>query len=135
MALNTRFGTAIHVLVLLGAEPDRLHTSEDVARILKTNSVVVRRIFLQLQSAALTRSYKGPGGGAKLARPPKRITLRDIYRAVHPQGLLPPPSPVMPNLQSALKSVFKDTTRAFEAELDQTTLARLLKKSMKQAQS
>lgn len=135
MALNTRFETAVHALLLLGGEPDRLHTSEEIAQSLKTNSVVVRRIFLQLQNASLTRSYKGPGGGSKLATPAKEITLRDVYRAVHPQGLLPALSSAMPGLQPVLKAIFKDATRSFEAELEQTTLAQLLKKSAKRAKS
>lgn len=135
MALNTRFATAIHALVLLGAEPDRLHTSEEIAQSLKTNSVVVRRIFLQLQNASLTRSYKGPGGGSKLAAPAKQITLRDVYRAIHPQGFLCSPSSATRGLQPVLKVIFKNATRSFEAELAQTTLAQLLKTSAKKAKS
>lgn len=134
MALNTRFVTAIHALVLLSAEPDKLHTSEDVARSLKTNPVVVRRVFSQLRQAELVLSHKGPSGGSKLARPAKEITLRDIHRAVNPHGLPHTSSlSAVPSLQSTLKNAFSDASRAFEKELDQTTLSQLAKKAAKRS--
>jgi Rrf2 family protein len=136
MALNTRFATGIHALVLLATEPDKLHTSEDVARRLGTNSVVVRRIFLQLGQAGLIKSHKGPAGGSKLAHPAKEITLRDIHRAIQPQGVLATPSmPGMAGLQAALKGVFNDASRAFEKELNQTTLSQLVKKAAKKSKN
>jgi Rrf2 family protein len=136
MALNTRFSTGIHALVLLAAEPDKLHISEDVAHRLDTNPVVIRRAFLQLRHAGLIVSHKGPSGGSKLSRPAKEITLRDIHRAVNPHGLLLMPSlPGMAGLQSALKSIFSDASRAFEKELDQTTLSQLVKKTQKKSKS
>jgi Rrf2 family protein len=134
MALNTRFATGIHALVLLAAEPDKLHTSEDVARGLKTNPVVVRRVFAQLHKAGLIKSHKGPNGGSKLAQPAKEITLRDIYRAVHSESRLPAPSiPSFPGLQATLKSIFSDASRAFEKDLDETTLAQIVKRAAKKA--
>ena len=138
MALNTRFATSAQALVLLAAEPDKLHTSEEVAQKLDTNSVVIRREFLLLREAGLIESHKGPSGGSKLARPAKDITLRDIYRAIHPQGLLRAPAlpgPGMAGLQSVLKSIFADASRVFEKELDQTTLSQLVKKAQKKSKS
>ena len=67
MAINTRFATGVHALVLLAAEPDVLQTSEDVARKLNTNPVVIRRVFSLLQQAELVESQKGPSGGSPKA--------------------------------------------------------------------
>ena len=128
MALNTRFATSIHALVVLAAEPDKLHRSEDVARRLGTNPVVVRRVFSMLVQAGLLLSQKGPSGGSKLARTPGEITLRDIHRAVHPRGPRHAP-PLPPSLQSTLKGALDRASRAFEEELAQTTLAQLAKKA------
>jgi Rrf2 family protein len=134
MALNTRFTTGIQALVLLASEPDKLHRSQDVARTLKTNSVVVRRIFLQLGRTGLIKSHKGPSGGSKLGLPAKEITLRDIHRAVHPDGFLPKAElSAIPGLRSELKDVFADASRAFEKELNQTTLSQLVKKAQKKS--
>src|ERR1700733_3998415 len=84
MAVNTRFATGVHALLLLAAEPDVLQTSEDVARKLNTNPVVIRRVFSLLQQAELVESQKGPSGGSRLARSARDITLADIYRALDP---------------------------------------------------
>lgn len=128
MALNSRFATGIHALLVLAAAPDKLHRSEDVALRLGTNPVVVRRVFSQLRQAGLILSQKGPSGGAKLTRTAAEITLRDIHQAVHPQR--PNYAPTLPSeIQSALKGVFSAATRAFENELAQTTLAQLAKKT------
>lgn len=128
MALNSRFATGIHALLVLAAAPDKLHRSEDVAQRLGTNPVVVRRVFSQLRQARLILSQKGPSGGAKLARSAAEITLRDIHQAVHPQR--PNYAPTLPpEIQSSLKGVFSAATRAFENELAQTTLAQLAKKT------
>ncbi len=132
MAFNTRFAVSIHALVLLALEPDKLHTSEDVAQKLDTNPVVIRRIFLELRKAGLVQSHKGPSGGSKLAVSAKEITLRDIHRAVQPHGLLPAqPNSAVPGVGSALKGIFNDASRAFEKELEQTTLSQLVKKAQK----
>jgi Rrf2 family protein len=136
MALNNRFVTSIHALVLLAAEPEKLHRSEDVARVLHTNPVVVRRIFLRLQGAGLIVSHKGPSGGTTLARKAKSITLRDIHRALHPEGLLPAPSVSgMPRLRSALAAAFSSASREYENELDRTTLSQLVKKAAKRSKN
>jgi Rrf2 family protein len=128
MALNSRFATGIHALLVLASAPDKLHRSEDVALRLGTNPVVVRRVFSQLRRASLIVSQKGPSGGSKLARTAGEITLRDIHQAVHPQR--PNYAPTLPpDIQSALKGVFSAATRAFENELAQTTLAQLAKKT------
>ena len=128
MALNSRFTTSIHALVVLAAQPDALHRSEDVARRLGTNPVVVRRVFSLLREAGLLLSHKGPSGGSKLARTPGEITLRDIHQAVHPKGPQLAPS-LPPSLRSALKGVFSAASQAFDEELAQTTLAQLAKKA------
>jgi Rrf2 family protein len=130
MALNSRFATGIHALLVLASAPDKLHRSEDVALRLGTNAVVVRRVFSQLRQAGLIQSQKGPSGGAKPARSAAEITLSDIHQAVHPQR--PNYAPTLPpEIQSALKGVFTAATRAFENELAQTTLAQLAKKTLR----
>lgn len=134
MALNARFVTGIQALVLLAAEPEKLHRSEDVAHKLGTNPVVVRRIFAELQKAGIIVSHKGPSGGSKLAMTAKEITLRDVHRAVQPQGVLQAPqSSAVPGLASVLRSVLNNASRALEKELAETTLSQLAKKAQKRS--
>jgi Rrf2 family protein len=134
MAVNTRFATGVHALLLLAVEPDVLQTSEDVARKLNTNPVVIRRVFSLLQQAELVESQKGPSGGSRLARPAKEISLADIYRALAPGDVFHTASPDAAHpgkLNSALYQVFKDAQKALEKELAQTNLNQLAKKTAK----
>src|ERR1700751_990208 len=135
MAIHTRFATGVHALVLLAAEPDVLQTSEDVARKLNTNPVVIRRVFSLLQQAKLVESQKGPNGGSRLARPAKAITLSDVHRALNTGG--PLHGVTFPGAQSkvssALEQIFSNVSRAVEKELDQTTLSQLVKKASKKS--
>ena len=134
MAVNTRFATGVHALLLLATEPDVLQTSEDVARKLNTNPVVIRRVFSLLQQAELVESQKGPSGGSRLARSAKEISLADVYRALnsgdvfHAASVHATPSG---KLNQALNQVFKDAQRALEKELAQTSLSQLVKKTAK----
>lgn len=82
MAANTRFAVAIHALGML-AFGDELHvTSDDIAKSVRTNPVVVRRLLAQLARRGLVSVKLGAGGGARLARPPEQVTLADIYLAL-----------------------------------------------------
>ena len=134
MAVNTRFATGVHALLLLAAEPDVLQTSEDVARKLNTNPVVIRRVFSILQQAELVESQKGPSGGSRLARSPREISLADIYRALGSGDIFHTASVHVGSsgkLSHALQQSLKDAQKALEKELAQTTLNQLVKKSGK----
>lgn len=48
---------------------------------LKTNPTFVRKLVSNLVSANLVTSYRGKGGGIKIAQSPSTISLRDIYLA------------------------------------------------------
>jgi Rrf2 family protein len=136
MAVNTRFATGVHALVLLAAEPDVLQTSEDVARKLNTNPVVIRRVLSLLQQAELISSQKGPSGGSKLARPAKTIHLGEIYRALEPGSVFHVATvsgTTVSKVNSALNKVFGEAQSALEKELQQTTLSQLVKKLGKKA--
>jgi Rrf2 family protein len=125
MAVNTRFATGVHALLLLAAEPDVLQTSEDVARKLNTNPVVIRRVFSLLQQAELVESQKGPSGGSRLGRPAKEISLADIYRALTPGDVFHSASTNAAHhgkLNASLSQIFKDAQKALEKELGQASL-------------
>ncbi len=134
MAANLRFSTAIEALALMAMEPEKSHTSQTLAAALATNPVVVRRLLGELSKAEIVATAKGPAGGSRLARSAKRITLRDIYRALDSGDLLhrgTHESEDMHDLRKAVHAVFKKAQKHFEAELDSTTLHQLIKKSGK----
>ncbi len=89
MAGSTRFAASVHVLAVLAAYRPRPVTSEFLAQSVNTNPAVVRRLISALIRAGLATTQLGKGGGAMLARGPKKITLLDIYRAVETPGFIP----------------------------------------------
>jgi Rrf2 family protein len=134
MAANTRFSTSVHTLVLLVAEPEVQQTSEEIAKKLNTNPVVIRRVLSLLRAAGLVTSHKGPSGGSKLAKPAKAIRLGDIYRAVESAAVLHTPkgsSESTARIDGVLEKVYRDAADAMISELDSTTLSQVAKKSDK----
>jgi Rrf2 family protein len=133
MAANTRFVTGVHILVIL-SQDDALKTSSELAEELNTNPVVVRRILSSLQQARLIVSHKGPSGGSKLIKPAKSISLADVHRALESGSGLKLPktsSPVATKVHAAVSRAYRDCHSAFERELEQVSIAQLLKKSQR----
>nr|HEX4312359.1 Rrf2 family transcriptional regulator [Kofleriaceae bacterium] len=81
MKRDSRLGRTLHALLHM-ADAGRAVTSDDLAAMLHTNPVVVRRTMAGLRVAELVRSTKGHGGGWELARPLADIRLADIYAAL-----------------------------------------------------
>lgn len=134
MPASTRFAAAAHIMALLAADRSRPQTSEALAKSLATNPAVARRLLGGLAKAGLTQSALGKGGGARLARGPKKITLADIYRAVETPGLLPTPRaapdpgcPVGRSIGAPLAAVSEAAEAAFLASLESVTLKQFAK--------
>ena len=81
MASN-RFSIAIHALGLLARAEDKPLKSEQIACLVKTNPVVIRRILSELRRAQIVVSQAGAAGGTRLARKPEEILLVEIYRVI-----------------------------------------------------
>jgi Rrf2 family protein len=81
MNQDSRLSRMLHVLLHM-ARHDRPFTSEQIARMLRTNAVVVRRTLAGLRNAGLVQSEKGHGGGWTITRDLNDITLLDVHRAL-----------------------------------------------------
>ena len=77
-----RLSVALHVLVHLADRRDGLRTSEELARCVETNPVVIRRTLAGLREAGFVASVAGHGGGWRLARDPAEITLGEVCKAL-----------------------------------------------------
>jgi Rrf2 family protein len=131
--MNSRFAVAVHILTLIAHEGGGPVTSEYIASSVNTNPSLIRRLVAQLTRAGLIRCQMGVGGGALLARPAARITLRDAYRAISDRELFglhreepDPACPVGRNIQALLTARFDGAARALQEELARTTIADLL---------
>lgn len=81
MRSDSRLSRMLHVLLHM-ARHDAPFTSEQIATMLGTNPVVVRRTMAGLREAGYVRSEKGHGGGWTIACDLAQVTLLDIHHAV-----------------------------------------------------
>lgn len=81
MKNDTRLSSMLHLLLHMAHAEGPL-TSEELARMLQTNPVLVRRTLAGLRERDLVSSEKGHGGGWLIARPLDAITLYDVYAAL-----------------------------------------------------
>lgn len=129
MRSDSRLSRMLHVLIHL-AERDAPATSEDIAAMLGTNPVVVRRTMGGLREAGYVRSDKGHRGGWSLARPLEAITLLDIYTALGEPALFAigmadddPHCLVERAVNARLASAMHDAAALLRTRLQDVTLA------------
>jgi DNA-binding IscR family transcriptional regulator len=87
MTKDSRLSGVLHALLHL-AEADGPVTSEQLARAMQTNPVVMRRLMAGLRAAGFVASEKGHGGGWVLGVSLARVTLGDIHAALGSPALL-----------------------------------------------
>lgn len=78
---DSKLSSVLHVLLHL-AHFARPTTSEELARMLGTNPVVVRKTLAGLRDAGFVVAGKGHGGGWVLACELQSVSLLDVYEAV-----------------------------------------------------
>jgi len=81
MRTDSRLSRMLHVLLHM-ARHDGPFTSEQIAQMLGTNAVVVRRTMAGLRQAGYVRSGGGHGGGWLIDCDLAQVTLLDVHRAV-----------------------------------------------------
>ena len=137
MKISVRFTAAVHTLLCIDYfEKSERVTSDFIAGSTGVNAVIIRKILLQLQKAALVQTAAGVGG-SHLLKKPEQITLLDIYRAINEGeeerevfNFHPSPNakcPVGGKIHNVLDAPLLDATRAMEESLAKTTLADLVK--------
>ena len=135
---STRFALSVHILTLLARHRGEALTSARIAESAGATPAFIRRILCDLARAGLTAGRHGKGGGAVLARGPKRISLMDIYRAVERDRLVPAPkeqsgkkadagSDLSQKLPRVLGGAVDEAEAAFFAALDGVSLKQVLK--------
>src|SRR3546814_5130091 len=71
----------LHVLLHMARHEGPM-TSDEIARMLGTNAVVVRRTMACLRDSGYVRSEKGNGGGWAFQADLETVSLLDVHRAV-----------------------------------------------------
>mgnify|MGYP003649860661 CR=1 FL=1 len=138
MLSNTHFSIAIHVLSALAYHEGEVVGSDYLAKSVGTNPSFLRGLIGRLKEAGLVETQMGKGGGARLARSPKEITLRDVYLATECRPGLKTHEcsdmskcSVQAGMNSLLKDINSRVEKAVESELERTTVADLIAEYIK----
>lgn len=131
MKRDSRLSGVLHVLLHM-AEAGVPMTSEALAKMMKTNPVVIRRTLAGLRDQGLVCSEKGHGGGWKICCDLESISLHDIYIALDEPTLLAmgnrteaPGCLVEEAVNNALNQAFHDAEALLLARFRDVTLAQL----------
>ena len=132
--VNQQFTFAVHILAMLAYSGEILD-SRTIAASVNTNPVVVRRLLLALRKAGLISTATGKHGGAMLAKPPRQVSLLDIFEAVQLRHFLAPnrrnafrKCPVSCSMKGIMIEVSQGTDRAIRKHLGGVTLDQVVRK-------
>jgi len=73
---------AIHATAVLAAARGERVTARKMAAALGVSEAHLAKVLQRLTRAGLVRGTRGPGGGYRLTRPARQISLREVYEAV-----------------------------------------------------
>lgn len=146
MNASSKFVVATHIMTGLAGRwmyfgTDYTESSESLAKSVNTNPVVIRRILGLLRNANLIITKSGPNGGSTLSKPPKSISLADIYNAVEKEEIIfhchykKPDEccPVGGNILDTLSSILKPLKSVVVDYLANITLAEVMADTMRRS--
>jgi Rrf2 family protein len=126
---NVQFTVAAHVAAVLGYNYGKEVTSARLAASVNAEITFVRRSIAKLSKAGIVTATRGKHGACALARPPREITLLDIYRASEAPAAfaihtyqVEPLCPISLHIKDAMHEVLDDAQAGFEARLAGRTL-------------
>src|ERR1700693_3413984 len=130
---SVQFAVATHIMAGLGFFYGKEISSATLAASVNANPTFVRKSLSKLSKADLVVTTRGKSGASVLARPPKRITLLDIYRATGGSPAFAIHSypvekrcPVSCNLKECMSAVLSQAQKSLEKSLAKITLADLI---------
>lgn len=74
---------ALHSLLVMAERAEPV-SARDLAQFQRLPERYLAKVFTRLEKAGLVQAIEGVRGGFRLARPPERITVRDVLEAVDP---------------------------------------------------
>ena len=130
---SVQFAVATHIMAALGYYQGEEMTSAILAESVNADPTFVRKSLSKLSKAGLVVTTRGKSGASVLARPPRQITLLDIYRA----SAAPPTfaihsypvdkrCAVSCHLKECMSGVLSQAQNSFEGSLAKITLAHLV---------
>src|ERR1700722_6942616 len=132
---SVQFAVAAHIMAALGFRCGEEISSATLADSVNAHPTFVRKSLSKLSKTGLVVTKRGKSGASMPARPPKRITLLDIYRASAAPAAFAIHSypvesrcPISCNIKVCMSSVLRKAQDSFEDSLDVITLAHIVGK-------
>lgn len=127
MRLSTRVRYGARALAeLAGVYPQGTMAAHDIASRQDLSVKYLETIMTALKTADIVRSVRGAGGGYALARPPRQITLGEVYAAlegdVAPVACLDDPQSCPHQHRCPTFDTWMEIRDAIEGVLARTTL-------------
>ena len=130
---SVQFAVATHIMAALGYYHGEEISSATLAESVNADPTFVRKSLSKLSKAGLVVTKRGKSGASVLARPPRQITLLDMYRA----SAAPPAfaihsypvkkrCPVSCHLKECMSGLLSQAQISFERSLAKITLADLV---------
>jgi Rrf2 family protein len=79
--ISEAMSIAMHTCVWLADDPGRFHSARQISAKLGLSPHHFAKVAQQLVRTDILETERGPAGGARLAKPPAKITILDIYVA------------------------------------------------------
>jgi len=133
LALSTDY--ALRLLMLVGLEPERLVTIEEVAERFGISKNHLMKVAHELGQAKYLETVRGRHGGLRLGKAPGQIVVGDVVRTMEPDfSVVECESPggcckIAPCC--TLRSAMREAVQAFLERLDHYTLEDLLRPKAK----
>ena len=130
---SVQFAVAAHIMAALGYRHSEEISSAILAESVNADPTFVRKSLSKLSKAGLVVTKRGKRGASMLARPPRQITLLDIYRAsaaplafaIHSYPV-DKRYPVSCHLKECMAGLLSQAQSSFERSLAKITLAHLV---------
>ena len=130
---SVQFTVATHIMAALAYYHGEEISSATLADSVNADPTFVRKSLSKLSKAGLVVTKRGKSGASVLARPPRQITLLDIYRASAAPAAFAVHSypvekrcPVSCHLKECMSEVLSQAQYSFERSLARMTLASLV---------
>ncbi|MBV8486634.1 MAG: Rrf2 family transcriptional regulator [Planctomycetaceae bacterium] len=121
---------ALRAAVVLGSQPDRPMTTQEVARVSRVPGGYLSKVLQALGRAGLVEARRGLRGGYVLTRPLDKLTVYDVIQAVDPlKRIRDCPLRLQAHSQRlcSLYQKLDDAIALLENYFKQTTISALLK--------
>jgi len=128
MRLTAFTDYGLRALMRLASDPDRSVSTEQIATEFAISRHHLTKVVRDLAAAGYVTTQRGAGGGFRLARPPRSITLGEVVRALERRHALvecfrEDGGACVLTPHCRLKGRLAAAREAFLRELDATTLA------------